>query len=398
MTEAFICDAVRTPIGRYGGSLAQVRADDLAAIPIRALIERNPRRRLGRARRRHPRLRQPGRRGQSQPRPHGRAARRPARHVGRRHPQPAVRLGHGRGGDGGAGDPRRRGGDADRRRLGEHEPRALRDGQGDHAPSTAMPRCTTPRSAGASSIRRCSDAYGDDTMPLDGRECRAGIPGDARGPGRVRRPQPGQGRRGAGERPLRRRDRRRSRSRSARAIRWSSNRDEHPRETSVEALAKLRPIVRPDGTVTAGNASGVNDGAAALIVATEDGGEAQRPHPARPLPRRRRRRRAAADHGHRPGAGLGEAAEAARPHHRRHGRDRTERSLRRPGPRGDAPTRPRRRRPACEPERRRHRARPPARHVRRPPGRSPPPRNSTATAAATRCARCASASARASRR
>ena len=46
-------------------------------------------------------------------------------------------------------------------------------------------------------------------------------------------------------------------------------RDEHPRETSVEALAKLKPIVRPDGTVTAGNASGVNDGAAAMIVASE---------------------------------------------------------------------------------------------------------------------------------
>src|SRR5919112_4960804 len=42
MTEAFICDAVRTPIGRYGGSLSSVRADDLAAHPIRALIERNP--------------------------------------------------------------------------------------------------------------------------------------------------------------------------------------------------------------------------------------------------------------------------------------------------------------------------------------------------------------------
>jgi acetyl-CoA acyltransferase len=42
MTDAFICDAVRTPIGRYGGALACVRADDLAAIPIKALIERNP--------------------------------------------------------------------------------------------------------------------------------------------------------------------------------------------------------------------------------------------------------------------------------------------------------------------------------------------------------------------
>jgi acetyl-CoA acyltransferase len=46
-------------------------------------------------------------------------------------------------------------------------------------------------------------------------------------------------------------------------------RDEHPRATSLEALAKLKPIVRPEGTITAGNASGVNDGACALIVASE---------------------------------------------------------------------------------------------------------------------------------
>jgi 3-oxoadipyl-CoA thiolase len=48
------------------------------------------------------------------------------------------------------------------------------------------------------------------------------------------------------------------------------SRDEHPRDTSLEALAKLRGVVRPDGTVTAGNASGVNDGACALILASED--------------------------------------------------------------------------------------------------------------------------------
>jgi acetyl-CoA C-acetyltransferase len=42
MTEAFICDAIRTPIGRYGGALKDVRADDLGAIPMRALKERNP--------------------------------------------------------------------------------------------------------------------------------------------------------------------------------------------------------------------------------------------------------------------------------------------------------------------------------------------------------------------
>src|SRR6188768_3349120 len=42
MNEAFICDAVRTPFGRHGGALASVRTDDLAAVPMRALVERNP--------------------------------------------------------------------------------------------------------------------------------------------------------------------------------------------------------------------------------------------------------------------------------------------------------------------------------------------------------------------
>jgi acetyl-CoA acetyltransferase len=42
LVEAFICDAVRTPIGRFGGALAHVRADDLAAVPIKALMARNP--------------------------------------------------------------------------------------------------------------------------------------------------------------------------------------------------------------------------------------------------------------------------------------------------------------------------------------------------------------------
>jgi 3-oxoadipyl-CoA thiolase len=46
-------------------------------------------------------------------------------------------------------------------------------------------------------------------------------------------------------------------------------RDEHPRDTSIESLAKLKGVVRPDGTVTAGNASGVNDGSCALLLASE---------------------------------------------------------------------------------------------------------------------------------
>src|ERR1700757_5211492 len=42
MDSAYICDAIRTPFGRYGGTLAAIRADDLAAIPIKALVDRNP--------------------------------------------------------------------------------------------------------------------------------------------------------------------------------------------------------------------------------------------------------------------------------------------------------------------------------------------------------------------
>ena len=42
MTEAFICDYIRTPIGRFGGALSSIRTDDLAAIPLKALVERNP--------------------------------------------------------------------------------------------------------------------------------------------------------------------------------------------------------------------------------------------------------------------------------------------------------------------------------------------------------------------
>jgi 3-oxoadipyl-CoA thiolase len=60
------------------------------------------------------------------------------------------------------------------------------------------------------------------------------------------------------------------------------NRDEHPRSTSIEALAKLKGVVRADGTVTAGNASGVNDGACALLLASE---QALNTHGLQPLAR-----------------------------------------------------------------------------------------------------------------
>ena len=84
------------------------------------------------------------------------------------------------------------------------------------------------------------------------------------------------------------------------------------RDTTLEALAKLKGVVRPDGTVTAGNASGVNDGACALLLASE---EAAKQHGLTPRARVvavGRRRRRAAHHGHRPGAGDAQGARARR--------------------------------------------------------------------------------------
>ncbi len=78
--------------------------------------------------------------------------------------------------------------------------------------------------------------------------------------------------------------------------------DEHPRETSLEALAKLKGVVRPDGTVTAGNASGVNDGACALLRRERARRGAPGAGAARARRRHGHRRRRAAHHGHRPGA------------------------------------------------------------------------------------------------
>ena len=77
--------------------------------------------------------------------------------------------------------------------------------------------------------------------------------------------------------------------------------DEHPRATSVEALAKLPTPFRQGGTVTAGNASGVNDGAAALIIASEAAAKKYRPHADRAHSWRRCRRRRTPHHGHRSG-------------------------------------------------------------------------------------------------
>ena len=90
--------------------------------------------------------------------------------------------------------------------------------------------------------------------------------------------------------------------------------DEHPRpETTLEGLAKLKTPFRDPGTVTAGNASGVNDGAAAMIIASEAAVKSARADAARAHRRHGVGRRAAAHHGHRPGAVHAQADGAAGP-------------------------------------------------------------------------------------
>ncbi len=145
-------------------------------------------------------------------------------------------------------------------------------------------------------------------------------------------------------------------------------RDEHPRETTLDKLAKLPTLFKLDGaTVTPGNASGVNDGAAALLIASEAAVEKYGLEPiARVL--------AATTAGVPPRVmGIGpvpaslKLAEMLGHQDHRFRRDRAQRGLRRPGSRRPAPTRPARRRRSRQPEWRRNRARSSARHVRCPP-------------------------------
>ncbi|MGZ8286807.1 MAG: 3-oxoadipyl-CoA thiolase [Allosphingosinicella sp.] len=268
MTEAFICDAVRTPIGRYGGSLAHVRADDLAAIPIRALMERNPDVDwdelddviLGCANQ--------------------------AGEDNRNLARMAALL---------AGLPDKSGGVTLNRLCGSGmdavamAARIIRGSEADMVlagGSESMSRAPFVMAKAQSAFDRTAEmydttigwrfvnpkmkqAYGDDTMPSTAENV-------------------------AREWQVSREDQDsfavRSQDKAAAAQengRFAAeivpvsvpqrkgdplivDRDEHPRKTSVEALARLKPIVRGDGTVTAGNASGVNDGAAAMVVASEE--------------------------------------------------------------------------------------------------------------------------------
>ncbi|HYI47600.1 MAG TPA: 3-oxoadipyl-CoA thiolase [Allosphingosinicella sp.] len=267
MTEAFICDAVRTPIGRYGGSLAPVRADDLAAIPIRALIARNPQ--VGWAELDDIILgcaNQAGEDNRNLARMAGLLAGLPDTSGG-------VTLNRlcGSGMDAVAMAARViRGSEADMLIAGGSESMS-------RAPFV-MAKATSAFDRNAEMYDttigwrfvnpKMREAYGDDTMPStaenvaqDFQVSRADQDLFAvRSQAKAAAAQAG-GRFEAEIVPVSIPQRK--------GDPMIVDRDEHPRETSVEALGKLRPIVRPDGTVTAGNASGVNDGACALLIASE---------------------------------------------------------------------------------------------------------------------------------
>jgi 3-oxoadipyl-CoA thiolase len=268
MTDAFICDYVRTPIGRYGGALSSVRADDLAAIPVRALKNRNGGVDwralddiiLGCAN-------QAGEDNRNLARMAGLLA-------GLPHDSGGVTLNRlcGSGLDAVAMAARAiRSGEADLLIAGGSESMS-------RAPFV-MPKATSAFDRTAEIYDttigwrfvnpKMRDAYGDDTMPSTAENVADEFnisredqdlfalrsqekASAAQANGRLAAEIVGveiAGRKGEVT---------------------TVDKDEHPRLTALEKLSALKPIVRKDGTVTAGNASGVNDGAAALLIASEE--------------------------------------------------------------------------------------------------------------------------------
>jgi 3-oxoadipyl-CoA thiolase len=267
MTHALICDAVRTPIGRYGGTLATIRPDDLGAIPIKALMERNPTLDwaavedviYGCAN-------QAGEDNRNVARMSGLLAGLPLQVGG-------VTLNRlcGSGMDAVAMAARTiASGDAELLIAGGTESMS-------RAPFV-LPKAENPyerkaeiydTTIGWRFVNRAMKAgFGTDSMPETAENVadQFGISRedqDAFAFSSQERAAAAQnnGRLSAEIVPVM------IPQRKGDSV--IVDRDEHPRATTFEALAKLKPIVRADGTVTAGNASGVNDGAAAILLASE---------------------------------------------------------------------------------------------------------------------------------
>ncbi|HEU0042472.1 MAG TPA: 3-oxoadipyl-CoA thiolase [Jiangellaceae bacterium] len=263
MTEAFLVGGVRTPVGRYGGALASVRPDDLAAHTLRRLLDRNPS--------------VPADAVEEVVLGCANQAGEDNRNVARM----AVLL---------AGWPVTVPGTTVNRLCGSgldalsYAARTIRSGEADivvaggtesmsRAP-LVLPKAQSAYDRGQAKVydttigwrfvnAALASVYGTDAMPQTAENVASDhavsrADQDAFALRSQQRTAAGRARLAEEivpvEVPVRRGDP------------VVVDADEHPRSTSSEALAKLRPVVRPDGTVTAGNASGVNDGAAALLV------------------------------------------------------------------------------------------------------------------------------------
>ncbi len=266
-TQAFICDAIRTPIGRYGGALSSVRTDDLGAIPLRALMARNPK--VDWAQLADVLYGCANQAGEDN------------RNVARM----AALL---------AGLPVAVPGGTINRLCGSGldavgtAARAIKSGEaqlmiagGVESMSRApfvMPKAESAFSR-ANAVydttigwrfinKRMKELHGVDSMPETAENVATEFKIEREAQDRMALAS--QLKAVAAQKagffdaeitPVS------IAQKKGDAILVSK--DEHPRETSLDALAKLKGVVRPDGTVTAGNASGVNDGSCALLLASE---------------------------------------------------------------------------------------------------------------------------------
>ena len=267
MTHAFICDAIRTPFGRYGGALSSVRTDDLGAIPIKALMARNPQVDwaavsdvlFGCAN-------QAGEDNRN-------VAHMSSLLAGLPIDVPGATINRlcGSGLDAvGTAARAIRAGEAGLMIAGGVESMS-------RAPFV-MPKMDSAFSRSNAVYdttigwrfinKRMKEQYGVDAMPETAENVATdfGIGREAQDRMALASQTKAVAAQQAGHL-----------AREICAVTIAQKKgdalvveqDEHPRETSLEALARLKGIVRPDGTVTAGNASGVNDGACALLLADE---------------------------------------------------------------------------------------------------------------------------------
>ena len=267
MAEAFICDAIRTPFGRYGGALASVRTDDLAAIPIAELMKRNPKVDwaalddvyYGCANQAGEDNRNVGRMALLLA---GLPVDVPAATVNRLCGSGMEAVGQlARAIKAGESEIGIAGGVESMTRAPFVMPK----------PDTAFSRANAvyDTTIGWRFVNpKMKARYGIDQMPETAENVAADfkVSREDQDAFALRSQQRALAAQASG-----------ALAEEIVAVTIPSkkgdpvvvSKDEHPRETSMEALAKLKPITRDDGTVTAGNASGVNDGACALIIASE---------------------------------------------------------------------------------------------------------------------------------